>query len=706
MSLKILWVLSFLVFVSAAAAVRAQEVAPTPTPTPHVSENVVVKALRADDVAPVTKTDLDRAELTAKSWGQEMPVLLQESPSVTGYSETGSGEGYAYLSLRGIGQTRVNMTFDGVPLNEPEDSAVYTTDFANLTGNVASVQVQRGVGTSTFGAAAFAGSVNFESVDAARAPGLSVSLGGGSFGTARASADWNAGIFGGGWRLSLRPSWQTTDGFREHSGVKQDSLFFTAVRDFETSSLRISGFVGEERIQQSFNAVEPDVLAKDLAYNPMSPNERDHFHEYLATAQWTAALGDNGSFSLQPYVVGAGGWYRLYADETTLTDLQEYGLSWLFGGGIATYTQKMGALRLTLGAHAYDYKSTHTLDEEDGTRLYTNHGTKSEVSGFVKLLGDLGRWHPFLDAQVRYAHLAYSGDVGDAGRGWTFFNPKAGVRLDLSDRASAYVSVGRTEREPARSDILLGEDNASTLPDFDAVKPESVWDVELGAEWRAKDLVLRANLYDMEFRNEIALTGELSPIGLPLRRNVEKSFRRGLELDASWQALSALRVTAAMNLNRSRISEWTQFYDVYDVAGNITGSTPRTFHDVAPVGTPPFVATAGFETTPLSDVTAGLTGRYVAASWLDNTNTLGLEAPRFFQLDASFRFDLSRLIAAGKPRLSVRVNNLLDNRRIFPSGYSYLYVTRDSGQDTAAGIPYYYAAATRSVSVTLDLGLW
>jgi iron complex outermembrane receptor protein len=296
--------------------------------------------------------------------------------------------------------------------------------------------------------------------------------------------------------------------------------------------------------------------------------------------------------------------------------------------------------------------------------------------------------------------------VGEAGRGWTFFNPKAGVRVNLSDRASAYVSVGRTEREPARSDILLGEDNASVLPDFDGVRPESVWDVELGAEWRMRNLALKANLYDMEFHDEIALTGELSPIGLPLRRNVDRSFRRGLELDAAWQALPILRVTAAMNLNRSRISEWTQFYDVYDADGNLTGSTPRTFHDVTPLGTPPFVATLTAETTALSGMTAGLTGRYVAASWLDNTNTKGLEAPRFFQLDASFRFDLSRLAAAGKPRLSVRLNNLLGNRRIFPSGYSYLYVTRDAGQDTASGIPYYYVAATRSVYVTLDLGLW
>ena len=709
MSSRFFRTLSALVFLWARSANAQESVAtitptPTPVPTPVRSENVVVRAIRGDDEAPVSKTDLDRPALVGKAWGQELPVLLQDTPSVTQYSETGSGQGYAYFTLRGLSQTRVNMTFDGVPLNDPEDSAVYTADFGNLALNVASVQIQRGVGTSTFGAAAFAGSINFESVDAARGPGLSVSLGGGSYGTARASADWNSGTFGGGWRLSLRPSWQTTDGFREHSGVKQDSLFFTAVRDFEKSSLRLSGFVGEERIQQSFYAVEPEILEKNLAFNPMSPDERDHFHEYLATAQWTLALGDDSSLSLQPYAVGAGGWYRLYSDSTR-TNLQEYGLSWLFGGGIATFTRKLGALRVTLGAHAYGYKSTHTQDEEDGTRNYTNHGTKSEVSGFAKLLWDLGRWHPFLDAQVRHARLGYEGSVGDTAKGWTFFNPKAGVRLDLSPRASAYLSVGRTEREPGRSDLLFGADNASVLPDFSAVKPESVFNAELGAEWRTKSLLLKANLYDMEFHDEIAATGELSPIGLPLRQNVDKSNRRGIELEASWQALEGLRLSASANASRNRISTWTQFYDVYDANGDYAGSTSRTFHDVAPVATPPFLATLGAETTALRGLTAGVTGRYVAASWLDNTNAEGLEAPRTFQLDATLVVDLSRFLPAGRPRLKVQVNNVLDNRKLFPRGYSYLYANRAAaGAETLAGIPYYYPLATRSAYVSLDLG--
>jgi iron complex outermembrane receptor protein len=707
MSRRFLGALSLMALVCAGRA-NAQAPTPTPTPTPVPtptrSENVVVQAIRGDEAAPVTKSDLDAPALAEKSWGQEMPVLLQDTPSVTQYSETGSGQGYAYFTLRGMAPTRVNMTYDGVPLNEPEDSAVYTADFANLTRNLASVEVQRGVGTSTFGAASFAGSVNFAGLEASATPGLTASLTAGSFGTAQASANWNTGEFGGGWSLSLRPSLQTTDGFREHSGVKQDSLYFSVAREFTGSTLRFSGFIGEERIKQAFYAVEPEILEQDLAYNPMSPNEKDHFHEGLVTAQWTAALTPNASLSIQPYVVWAGGWYDLYSDATRM-DLQEYGLSWLFGGGIVTYALKAGAFHFTLGAHAYSDKSTHTLDDGDGTRLYTNHGTKSEASGFAKLLWDLGAWHPFLDVQVRHPRIGYEGSVGETSTDWTFFNPKAGVRVDLSPRSSAYLSVGRTEREPTRTDLLYGADDAPVLPDLTAVKPESVWDVELGAEWRTKDLVLKANLYDMEFRNEIAATGELSPVGYPLRRNVDKSYRRGIELEAGWQALDALRVTAVMNASRDRISTWTQFYDLYDADGNLIGSTSRTFHDVEPVATPPFLAMLGLETTAIRDLTIGVTGRYAAASWLDNTNTEGLDAPRTFQLDATLALDLARWIPAGKPRLKVQVNNVLNNKKLWPRGYSYLYATRDAtGTETLAGIPYYYPLATTSAYVTLDIG--
>jgi iron complex outermembrane receptor protein len=218
----------------------------------------------------------------------------------------------------------------------------------------------------------------------------------------------------------------------------------------------------------------------------------------------------------------------------------------------------------------------------------------------------------------------------------------------------------------------------------------------------------KLNVYDMEFRDEIAATGELSPIGQPLRRNVDRSYRRGIELEASWQALEALRLTASASASRNRISSWTQFYDVYDANGDFAGSTSRTFHDVAPVATPPLLATLGAETTALPGLaflTLGATGRYAAASWLDNANTEDLVAPRTFQLDATVLVDLARWIPAGKPRLKIQVNNVLDNRRLLPRGYSYLYANRDAaGQEALAGSSYFYPLAGRSAYVSFELG--
>ena len=229
------------------------------------------------------------------------------------------------------------------------------------------------------------------------------------------------------------------------------------------------------------------------------------------------------------------------------------------------------------------------------------------------------------------------------------------------------------------------------------MKPESVCDVELGAEWRTKNLSSRLNLYDMEFRDEIAATGELSPIGQPLRRNVDRSFRRGIELEASWQALEALRLSAAVErepepdlvvdavLRRVRRERRLRGLDEPDVPRR------RACRDAAL----PRDARRRDDGAPGRLRHDRRDGRYVAASWLDNTNTEGLEAPRTFQLDATVVVDLARWIPAGKPRLKVQVNNVLDNRRLCPRGYSYLYANRDAaGAEALAGIPYYYPLAT------------
>lgn len=667
------------------------------------AKDIVVQAVRADAETPVTKTDVPREELERRSRGQEMPALLEVVPSLTQYSETGNGAGYNYFYLRGIQQSRVNMTFDGVPLAEPEDSSLYFVDFGDFASSVESVQVQRGVGTSTVGAASFAGSVNFASLDLSDTREVSARLGLGSFGTRRASVGLQSGLVGPGLAFYGRATYQTTDGFRDRSGVDQRSVFAGMTYRDDDSFLKVFGFMGKERTQLAFYAVEKDVLENDLTNNPLSPEEKDDFGQYFLQAQYTRSLDPRTSVALQAYYNAAGGFYRLW-DGPEKTSLLQYGLDWHFFGGSLTFKRNGEHLGITAGAHWNDYTSAHRRDVVGGGRDYENNGFKNEANGFVKLSWDQGPWRLYGDAQLRWSRFRYQGTVPLGSASWTFFNPKLGVRYAVSPTVALYASVGRTTREPARGDMLLGEDNATSTRDLYAVDPEKVTDVELGLEWKRPGLTLNANVYAMEFRDEIALTGELSDVGLPLRRNVDRSYRRGLELDAAWHPIAPLQLRASANLSRSRIREWTQFYDVYGADGSYVTSTGAVFRDVKPLLTPPLVANLLADVAVTREVSAGVAGRYVASAFLDNTNTAGLETPDFFRLDASVALDLSRLFPVGRPRLKVQAENLLD-RRIYASGYSYVFETLDgAGNGSLGGIPYYYPQASRNVTVTLDLG--
>ena len=675
-------------------------------PVYRLSEDVVVQAIRADARAPVTKKDVDRTEIEQAYYGQEMPYLLKQAPSITQYSDTGMGAGYAYIYLRGIQQTRINLTLDGVPLSEPEDSALYFVDFGDFASSVDSIQIQRGVGTSTVGAASYGGSINFASLEVKDRRELLGTAGIGSFDSNRGSLAFQSGRVGPGLAFYGRASYQGTDGFRDHSGVIQRSVFYGATRQGDRSFFKLFGFSGRESTQLAFLAVEKDVLEKDLRANPLSSAERDRFGQDFVQAQFTRALGDSSSLAVQGYYNGAGGWYRLWDGPAQATLLQ-YELDWHFFGGLVTLKRTRGRFSLTAGAHFNDFTSEHgQRDTGANLRNYTNHGHKNEANGFAKLGYDLGRWHLYGDGQLRWARFGYEGALDLGSVDWTFFNPKVGLRYDLTRALGVYASAGKATREPARSDMLAGEDNPTIRYDLRAVHPERVWDFEAGLDYRTPALSLQANAYAMEFKNEIALTGELSEIGLPLRRNVDRSHRRGLELDANWRLAPSLRLKGSANLSRNRIRTWTQFYDVYDAEGNYLESFGQVHRDVDPLLTPPFVGNLGAEWAPVKGLRVSAFGRYVAKAYLDNTRNETTTTPGFWNLDATAALDLGRWIKVGQPRLRLQVNNVFDNRRMFASGYSYLYFTRDTGgAQTLTGTPYYYPLATRAVFLGLDLKL-
>lgn len=671
----------------------------------RLPETIVVQAIRADADVPVTKKDLDQADIEQKNYGQEMPFVIEQTPSITNYSEDGLNAGYSYFYLRGIHQTRVNMTLDGVPLNDPEESAVYFANFGDFASAVQSIQIQRGVGTSTVGAASYGGSVNFASVDPAAKPGLDAEAGVGSFGSSRADLTLNSGQIGDGLALYGRISYQNTDGFKERSGVNQHSFFYGGTWQNDRSSMKFFGFSGRERTQLSYLATEESILEKDLRFNYMQPEEHDNFGQDLFSVQYTHLVGAVSNFAVQAYYNGAQGWFQIFDDPTARDVLRKYSINGYFAGVIMTYSTTWNRLGVTLGAHSNHFARDHFQDVSD-VRQYTNTGLKNEASSFAKITYDLNRWRLYGDAQVRYARFWYNGSIDLGSVNWTFFNPKFGARYNATDHLGIYASVGKTTREPARSDMLSGEDNASVKYDLRAVKPERVVDFEAGMDFQNSHWLAQGNVYAMEFRNEIAATGELNEVGGLMRRNVDRSYRRGVELDVTYQPVRQWKLTGIANLSRNRIEKWTQFYDVYDEEGNYLTSEPRDHFNVSPLLTPQVILSQSVEWAPAQSFSAQAMGRYVSSGYLDNTNNDNFKTPAFFNLDTTVMFDLSRWWKAGSPQLRIQVNNVLDNHRLWPTGYSYLYLVRSpEGADSITGIPYYYPMATRSAFVKLDFHL-
>jgi iron complex outermembrane receptor protein len=526
----------------------------------------------------------------------------------------------------------------------------------------------------------------------------------GSFDTLRASAAYESGVFGNGFAIGGRISYSETDGYRDHSGNEHLTFFLNGEWRGEKSSLKLVSFSGSEKGQLAWLAVEPWILEENPTFNPLDEEENEEFGQDFVQLQYTRALGDITTLVAQVYYNGADGFFRLWDDPVQRNALLDFGIDQGFVGAMVTSTWSTDRLNASAGIHYNDFSGDHTLDSE-GERIYKNTGFKQSAAVFGKAEYRLGSWLLFGDLQLRWAEFTYEGDVDIDPVDWSFVDPRVGVRYRLNPRLSLYGSVGQAQREPARLDMLAGEDNATVPHDLQAVRPEKVVDIEAGVNYNSPTLALQANLYWLDFSDEIALTGELSDIGLPLRRNVDSSYRRGIEVDLRWLFARDWALVNSTNLSRNRIKEWTQYFDVFDEDFNWIDSEAVTFFDVPPLLTPEIIITQGIEWRPGAwDV--ALMGRYVDDSYLDNTGNEELIAPSFFNLDLRAGVTLNRLRSIGRPTITLYVNNILDKVDQYPSGYSWQYITRDAGgNQTFDGIPYYYPLATRNFIVTIDFNL-
>ena len=648
-------------------------------------EGVTVTAIRGGAIgegAPLSQRTLTRAEIEQRSFGQEVPLLLQGTPSLTSYAETANYWGYSYTRLRGIDQSRINLTIDGIPLNDPEDQVLYFADLPDLASSIESVQIQRGVGTSSAGTASFAGSINFETTPLAASREGELQVEGGSFGSRRASAEYRSGLLANGLAFYGRLSDLQSTGYRYHSGVLGRSAFVSAGYFGARDVVKVMATAGLLHDTLSYLAVPATELARDRRINPLQPTELDRFGEQLVSAAYTRSLSATSSLSTTMYRISASGNYDVAIDP----DLWNYHLDFVWYGLTSAWSWQGEGMRVNIGVNANRYARDHyAFVRPDLTDAqYFNTGHKGDVSGFAKVAYDVGRATLFGDVQTRRAEFRYvpdsRADIAPRSISWTFLNPRGGVTYRLAPALAVYGSYGVTSREPARGDMFAGFDNLDTsnvafVGDLSRVRPETVHDAEAGITLTTDAVRLQANLFSMDFRNEIEPIGALSYQGLPLRKNVHASYRRGVELDGRVRLTTKITASANATLMRARIADYTD-----DASG-------ESFHGVPPLLTPRVVSAQRLEWQPIAALSFWGEGRYSGQSQLDNTGNAALILPAAYVFDASTVWRFS----SGRHALELRGNNLTNSKR-YGSGYG-------SG-DT----PYYYVLPPRSVFVTLKLG--
>lgn len=642
-------------------------------------EGVLVHAIRAGSDAPIAQKTIPRDVITQRHFGQDAPMLLMNAaPSMMAHTETGTLWGYSYIRLRGLDQTRINITLDGVPLNDPEDQVLYFADLPDLMASVQSVQVQRGVGTSTAGTASYAGSINFETTPVAqRHASGDVQLQLGSFGAQRISAGFNSGLTNG-FAAYGRVGALRTNGYRDHSGVMGRSAFLGTGWFGARDIVKLTAIVGLLADTLSYTGATKAQLAVNRRYNPLAVDEKDKFGQQMVSLAWSHAYADGSTMNTTVYRNSAAGSYD-YVDGT---DRYRFNLAHWWYGVTSALNVDRGPWKLHTGLNANTYERAHRGYFQPNTTLYDNSGEKQDASAFAKVSRATGQATWFVDVQGRVARFAYNPDANAGITGpditWKFFNPKAGVTYAVAPGVNLFGSVGITSREPTRSDLFAGDDdlnssNFADYGDFTRVKPERLRDSELGFTVTKHTLDLSANLYSMDFTNDIARIGAPTASGAVLRRNVGESYRRGLELDAAWRGIDRFVLAGNATWSDNRIRQFT----------DSSRGAPVVRRNVEPLLTPRFLSTHRIEFRPDARAMLSLEGRYQARAFLDNTSSADRTIPDYYTLDASAQYRLSQAT------LTVRGQNLGDTQKF------------GSGSVSGSGTVRYFVLPARAVFVTL-----
>lgn len=678
-----------------------------------------VTALRAGDRAPFARTKVTREELDRINTGVDLPILLDLQPGVVTTTDAGTGIGYTGLRIRGSDGTRINVTLNGVPINDPESQAVFWVNMPDLASGLEDIEVQRGVGTSTNGPGAFGASINMRSAAIREEAFGEIGAFGGSFNTRRYNARFGTGHLNregqaGAFSIDGRLSSISSDGYIDRATADLRSYQFQAAWLGKKRSLRFFTMSGKEVTYQAWEGVPREVLDTNRTFNPYTyDNQVDDYQQTHYQLLFDQELGANANLNITLFRVLGAGFFEQFREEDRLVN---YGIApivvgdttiefsdlirrrWLdntLDGVNVTLEQRWGAHRLVLGGSYSHYSNDHfgeviwarwAGDSDIRHRYYDNNGTKTDGNAFAKLnyvVND--RIDLFADAQVRtvtHDFLGFNNALENVTQqaAWTFFNPKAGLLWDAHEGGRVHASVAIGNREPNRSDLI--ESSPQSRP-----RPERMVDYELGYEQRSGRFAGGVNLYYMDYTDQLVLTGELNDVGYALRTNVAESYRAGAEL--TWAAQLTRRWVWRANaaFSRNRIQDFSEFVDDFDNGGqqrNDLGETDIAFSPSIVAG-----SELGFRFWDKPGKGRGdvaFVTKYVGEQFLDNTASRDRMLDPFLVNDLRFNVTLLGFKGMRSVDLNLTLRNLF-SELYENNGWVYSFIADGARQDLVGLFP-------------------
>ena len=666
-------------------------------------KEVTVSAIRAKDKNPITFTNVSKEEIAPRNLGQDIPVLLNYAPSVVTTTDAGNGVGYTYMRVRGSDGSRINVTLNGIPFNDSESQGTFFVNLPDFASSLESVQLQRGVGASTNGAGAFGASLNMQTKSYQEKSFAEVANSFGSFNTRKHTLAFGTGLHNN-FELNGRVSNIASDGYIDRASTNMFGYFFNANYVRETTLIKLLAFGGKEKTYQAWNGLEdPDKLKNDRTFNSAGMytdefgniqfynNENDNYWQNHFQLHWSENWSERWVSNIALHYTTGKGYFEQYKEDQKFSsyNLPNFGGNirtdlvrkrWLdndFFGTTFSLNYKTQATNVLFGGAVNRYLGNHFGEViwtqyyvPNSNRYYDNFGNKDDINAYIKLSQNLtSKLNLYVDLQYRMTfYEATSVKFADVNDTFKFFNPKAGLNYELDDKNSFYSYFGIANKEPRRDDYESG-----------AIKPERLYDYELGWKYNGKKAKISANAFYMNYEDQLVLTGALNDVGSPIFTNSGKSYRLGLEVESVIAITDKIILNPNVTLSQNKNKDF--FFERDGVLQNL-GNTDIAF-------SPSIIAGNRLTFLPFKNFEFSILSKYVGEQVMGNIDSGTSKLEAYFVNDLNISYDWKINKSIKSIVFSGLVNNVF-NLEYESNGFFYTYDDDSSGSIiTYEGAGYY-----------------